>query len=173
MNYRTSIDVTSQDYQLVLASQEMGTFYCVYASFKNDGSIVFKSKSYKGCVRIQVKRASIVRERGRFKLVKIVTSVNEGSEEDRTIQLDMKKRDVLVCHRKSGKYPDFLINQEEEYINIDRDYLQRHNDKTQTKIEQVRAESFLSDLDNNFDEIYKSVDAASEYFCVVGFSEVI
>lgn len=169
MDFRTTIEYRSDDKQLVLASQEMSTFYCIYATFKNE-SIEFESKCYKGCVNIKVKKVEPIISEGKYKHIRIFTSINQGSTKDRTVNVSFSPNDILICERESElELPEFLVS-EENYINLDNNMTtNRVKYETQYQVERRNAKVYIDELINK----KNGIRAASGNFCVIGVSKVI
>ena len=174
MDFRTSIDLSTNDNQLVLASQEMGTFYCVYASFSPTGvadeyDITFELRNYKGPVNFKIKNVVPVSTWNTVKYLKVYTTISNVPTMTKTVTLTLKKDDLILCHRispKGSELSDLLIS-EEEFTNFDDD---RGDNKTPYEIEKELAEDLI---DLVIESDGRPQQAASKYFCVIGFSQVI
>ncbi len=174
MDYATTINLENTGKnQLILASQEMGSFYCVFARFtklKDDNySIFFESITYKGNIRISVKKVSIHEEKeGDYHHIKILTGIEIGDIEDIKIPtIKLKKGQKLIFERHSlseKDLPKYLVS-EENFIQSKKWNV--GNRKTPYSLESELSQDYLG-------KIKRGDKAASGGgFCVVGLCNVI
>ncbi|APZ47136.1 hypothetical protein BW723_12955 [Polaribacter reichenbachii] len=172
MDFRTSIDLNSTDKQLVLASVELSTFYCVYASFtktsnNDDFTIDFSIVNYKGPVKVKINKVVKVEQvKNGFTHFKIFTSTN--GDDNHIEKVKLKKDEYLICQRISAKENEispFLVS-EHQFTNIISGY------KTPYEIETEEAEKYIAQIKEEIKSL-KSFDAASPKLCVVGTSKLI
>lgn len=176
MAYRTTIDLNSDDQQLVLASQEMGTFYSIYATLTSTGindeyNIKFELRNYRGPVMLKIDRIETVIDNDKLKYFKIHTGVGAQLSDYHIITLKIKKENYLICHRLSAKQAQLsqILVSEEEFTN------ELIAGETVYSLEQKLAEKFIEELllEKDISKANKSLTAASKYFCIVGLSKVI
>ncbi len=170
MDFRTSIELDSPEKQLVLASFELGTFYCVYASFTNIGKdkykIEFSIVNYKGPVKIKIN--NIVKVEDEFcgsTHIKIYTSTQKGTD---YIETELKKGQYLICQRISANDTEIspLLVSEYDLPNITRTY------KTPYEIETIEAEIYIAQIKREINNA-ELITSASPKLCIVGNNKLI
>ena len=171
MDYRTSIDLSGNDAQLVLASQEMGTFYCIYAQFKTgtengEYNVRFELINYKGHNRLKIKDVQLVSDADGVKHVKVFTTLEDFPKIKNSIPIKLSAGDLLICQRFSSKTTELSAGfvSEESFQRFENE---RGNNKTPYQMEQELATKYINDI--KIGNVY----AASKYFCVIGFSQVV
>ncbi|WP_405605334.1 hypothetical protein [Polaribacter sp. Asnod1-A03] len=169
MDFRTSIELDSTEKQLVLASFELGTFYCVYASFTNIENdkykIVFSIVNYKGPVKIKIKKIVKVDETSGCIHIKIYTSTQKGTD---CIETKLKKGQYLICQRVSAKETELssLLVSEYELPNFTTSY------KTPYEIETIEADTYIAQIKEEIKNS-ESITSASAKLCIVGNNKLI
>lgn len=174
MDYRTTLDLSSTEKQLILASQEMLSFYCIYAkitplqtSSNNEYKITFELKNYKGPIKFKIKKIKEYSTISKYKIFQIFTTVTSNTENDKTVKITLKKDDYFICHRISENQDDiggFLVS-EESFSNIEN---LRGKNETHYEIEKKLVEERLEKLKKGEESF-----AASDTFCVLGISKFV
>lgn len=197
MDFRTSVELIPE-YQLVLASQKRGTFFCVYAKFeplpkKDKYKVSFFLKNYRGFLKIGID-AIYIENKNNSNCNHIVINLTYGKKVEDTIEeIELKKGELFIVersHKKSTALSDVMVN-EGEYINMD-DY----TFDSQYDIEKKEAKILIDQLKKNYliggtktsempphfeisdQEKYKpfgvrAITAASVKLCIVGISKLI
>ena len=199
-NYRTNIDIKSvntEENQLILASQKFGTFFCIYLNLKKNNDeldsfeISFNVKTYRGCFPIGIDKVETETIIPGLIHIKIHINVS-NTPYLKSHKVKLKKGDYLIFEREESKESNssVFIN-ENEYVNLNSQ--QQDGNKTQYQIEKEIVEKMIIELRSqkiSFQNIANEISlgnrnnivssdlefhlsAASESFCVIGFSKII
>lgn len=177
MIYRTTIELNSDDKQLVLASQEMGTFYSIYITLQetsnpDEYAILFELRNYKGPVKFKIERIETVIDKDKLKYFKIYTGVGQHLTRCKEIKSRITKDNFIICHRLSAKDSELsgILVSEENFTNE-----MITTGETVYSIEQKLAEKFIQELLNEKDlsRSKKAIFSASKYFCILGLSKTV
>ncbi len=167
------------DYQMVLASYEFGSFYCIYVLFgkkqntTNTYILSFEAVTYKGNVKIGIKNVEPGREAGdspNVHHIKIYTDISKGQNPANSkIELDLNSdNDRLLFERISPEQkdlPNYIVS-EREFTRLPNTYT-RGIHKTPYEIESDLAQREITDTKQ--DKLPKS---ASANYCVIGHGRV-
>ncbi|WP_405566503.1 hypothetical protein [Polaribacter sp. Asnod6-C07] len=169
MDFRTSIELDSTEKQLVLASFELGTFYCVYASFTNiendEYEIEFSIVNYKGPVKIKINDIVEVDKTEGCIHIKIYTSTQKGTD---SIKTKLTKGQYLICQRISAKETELspLLVSEYELPNFTTSF------KTPYEIETMEADTYIAQIKEEIKN-FVSITSANPKLCIVGNNKLI
>lgn len=165
IDYRTTVNLQSKGFQLVLASQRGGTFFCVYVELEpisnNKYEATFSLKNYRGLIKIGLDKVELVeREEGKFCHLKIY--VNFSSKNTFKTTLELNKGEVLICEREDvfrKENSDFIVSND-EYINLNQARVAQYS------VEKKLAEQLIKEVKG------QKALAASRDLCVIGFSKL-
>lgn len=108
-NLRTNIILNAQnkkEYQLILASQQLGTFFCVYANFEkkeeNKYAVDFYLKNYKGAVNLDLKCVKIKNYDNLVSIIDIVVGVQSSDKPTTIKSLELCQGEKTVNTKKDS-----------------------------------------------------------------------
>lgn len=191
MHFTTTVNLNSSYFQLVLASQKSGTFFCIYARFeklKDDNyKVFFVSKNYRGYTRIGIEKVELVKANNtnyyhfRISVSQSDRYTDEFHAYEYKDEVQLKKNKFLLCEREDFDNQISTFVGTNEYINIKPHEMA--GNETHYEIEKKLFKKFLnefkaentSSIKENKAVTYtgSSSSAASRYFCVIGISKLI
>lgn len=198
-NLRTNIVLNTEnkkqkEYQLILASKQLGTFFCVYANFEkeeeNKYAVDFYLKNYKGAVNLELKSVKIKNHGNVVSIINIVVGLQSSDkptiikslklpEGEKTV--NTKKGSWIVCELdvEIGTGVHQVFNTEIHHRNPANPEAPITNRRysTERKDSKIGYIKFLKQqLGNNFPSSIKyneeAFNKAVGDYCVIGISKV-
>lgn len=189
-NLKTNIFLNPKEeesYQLILASQQLGTFFCVYANFKKESddeyAVKFYLQNYKGAVNLALKSPKIKNHDGVISIISLEVGLQSSEEKELICEkekLRIKTGGWIVCELdvEVGKNEYQVFNTERYYRNpVESDNLGRNNgyDEERENARNVCFSFLKKKLGDDFPTSIKYKDLNEKAvgdFCVIGITQV-